>query len=497
LSRNGFQFDNLIKAGVQYLSRQEEQTAREALIREQARNIPDMTIQPEDAVLITHIRESVQAWLATPCAQREEYLNIPGVAQGVPATLSRAQVRLTHQIVRAEFNGLHTQGMGHFVRITAPTSEQQQSAALIAIQNREQTISNAIGFRWIVEGLIGGNIGGIPDEYLTAGLSQIDMRGQTPKAAVAKLQEKLRKRKRVVVGHNCFADLVYFYNCFIGDLPESVGTFNEAIRELFPLVLDTKHIASFSTKPRERDRTSLAEVHDTLRNEERPLLQIPAEHNSYESTNSYHEAGYDSFLTAKIAILLSAKMEREGEYKKKIGFPEYSELLPAFDVDDDGYITANSSAQHSRASSIHNVDTFSEEVQTPTTAIKTTFDAISKAWSIASGLSSNSTPEVVAVKNSSPSQREKHEVDKLKHQMANTNIYSVLEDDVAKMPSKEDDLMSFSSESDNDDMPSKGVNMYDKIKNGELMPRWGSEFSTIFGNVLQVNSSKDRVNKLQ
>jgi len=37
-------------------------------------------------------------------------------------------------------------------------------------------------------------------------------------------------------------------------------------------------------------------------------------HNKYESTQAFHEAGYDSYLTARIMILLSAKLEAAGTY---------------------------------------------------------------------------------------------------------------------------------------------------------------------------------------
>lgn len=42
-------------------------------------------------------------------------------------------------------------------------------------------------------------------------------------------------RKIVLVGHNCFMDLLYLYNCFIGKLPENVEKFAELMSSSFPM----------------------------------------------------------------------------------------------------------------------------------------------------------------------------------------------------------------------------------------------------------------------
>lgn len=482
LSRNGFQFDTPIKAGVHYLSRKEEQIIRARMINEltSKSTIPDMEFQPEDQALIDHIRGSVREWLAQPPTTREEFLNIPSEAAGVPHTLNRYQVRLTHQVVRNEFVGLQTTGMGHFVRITSPSEKEKISAQVAIAQDREKMISQAVGFRWIIEALVGGNIGGMPEEYLAANL-QVDQ-GQSLEQFVAKLQEKLRKRKRVVIGHNCFTDLVYLYQCFIGDLPDALEDFVEEIHALFPVIMDTKHIASLGSK--RWGNTSLEDVEKELRAEQYPIIETPPEYTAYTGVSSYHEAGYDSLLTANIAIRLSAKMEREEKYQEKIKSDGFESMQPAFDADDPGYITAS----HSRASSVDNLD-LTEEVKTPTTAIKTSFDPSVKFPAI--------KPDVVAVKESAGLRKDKNEVKKLKKQLANTNIYSILESDTeTKMPGQEDDLISF-SDSDDEELAPQGLHILAKVKKGELIPRWNAEFWKLFGNKLQVNGSKEGVCKLR
>ena len=58
------------------------------------------------------------------------------------------------------------------------------------------------------------------------------------------LRKSLRVHKTVLVGHNLFLDLINFYRCFFGTLPDTVEEFQTKIHELFPLVIDTKYMAS-------------------------------------------------------------------------------------------------------------------------------------------------------------------------------------------------------------------------------------------------------------
>jgi poly(A)-specific ribonuclease len=56
--------------------------------------------------------------------------------------------------------------------------------------------------------------------------------------------ERLKTRQPVLVGHNMFTDLVYFYRSFVGPLPDTIEQFCGAIHELFPRIVDTKYLAT-------------------------------------------------------------------------------------------------------------------------------------------------------------------------------------------------------------------------------------------------------------
>ncbi|KAK5256862.1 hypothetical protein LTR40_009965, partial [Exophiala xenobiotica] len=160
LIRNGFNIERPFSDGVHYLSREEEQQVRQKLSEDDKvkSNLPDMILKDEDSVLVDHIKQSVNEWQSLPTEQQENYLNIPAedAKDPIPSELSRYQVRLTHQIVRSEWPKLKTRGMGHFVQITKPTDEQQATYRDMRAQNREREIAHAVGFRWVIEAIMGG-----------------------------------------------------------------------------------------------------------------------------------------------------------------------------------------------------------------------------------------------------------------------------------------------------------------------------------------------------
>jgi poly(A)-specific ribonuclease len=48
---------------------------------------------------------------------------------------------------------------------------------------------------------------------------------------------------KVLVGHNCFLDLMFIYSQFIDVLPQTHQVFIQKVHELFPQIYDTKLMA--------------------------------------------------------------------------------------------------------------------------------------------------------------------------------------------------------------------------------------------------------------
>ena len=527
LREHGFRFDLPITHGVPYLSRTEETQARETMSQADAANaaIPNMTPKDGDLPLLTHIREVITKWQSKPKEEQEEYLNIPSEANdpSVPQTLNRYQVRLTHQIVRNEFPGLKTHGMGHFVQITNPTNEMLQSQHAILERQREHEISKAIGFRWLLEAIMGGDLSNMPAEYLSIGDVIDESSSVTPtwsQEDLQELQEKLRARRKIIVGHNCFTDLVNLYKCFIGDLPEKLEDFQDVVHALFPAVIDTKHVASFGG--RAYGDTSLGNVYQNVIVEPLPKFEVDSSFDRYENVESYHEAGYDSLQTAKVLIKLSSQMERDQKLKdEKTGSETAGH---GFGVGDD-YVTAPEShsedgtAPHSLAQTITNV------ITSPVTAMKNLLLSDSslsaepksagmlstqaQAGSVVSNseISSSAAFSLVAVKQKAQSSASSTtaEVTKVRSRFSSDSVYNVLNAD--KADSDDDtksDLLQWSDEEERkkdkgEKKRLKKLSQHNRVETmvekGELMPRWdgATGFWRFFGNNLQVNGTVENV----
>ncbi|RMZ89603.1 hypothetical protein DV736_g3164, partial [Chaetothyriales sp. CBS 134916] len=471
LARNGFKFDEPINSGVPYLSRSEEQLARRNMISEEESHgkIGDMDLKAEDDVLVQHIRSELQRWQAQAKEGQEEFVNIPGSegpgALGIPPKLNRYQVRLTHQIVRNEYPGLKTVGMGHFVQVTNPTEEQQASQKLAVAEARESEITKAIGLRWLIEGIAGGSILDLPGEYLVAGLSRVKRNDLSPRDYLHCLQEKLRSRRRILVGHNCLTDFVNLYKCFFGPLPATVDGFASAIHDLFPGVIDTKVLASFSAKA--WANTSLEEVELDLKRQESPKIHVPAEYDRYAYTSKYHEAGYDSLLTARVAIKLSAKLEREHEYVDRAEESGSQGGMQGFGDNEDEFYDARTWCGHEDPVGVERPA--SRVVVTPVEEDETRQNVSSTA--------------VAELEPSLPPSTQ-DDVPPIKSRLATINIYDALGTDEALQVDQT--------------APSHQPDEVVGRPKQDMMPAWdNSKFWAVFGNKLQVNGSKEGVCKLE
>jgi poly(A)-specific ribonuclease len=521
LHDNGFRFDLPITHGVPYLSRKEEVEARINMRDADTINaaLPNMPSKKEDLPLLAHIREVITKWQSKPKDQQDEYLNIPYEANdpAVPQTLDRYQIRLTHQTVRIEFPGLKTHGMGHFVQITNPTSEQLESQQSILERQREREISKAIGFRWLMEAIMGGDISNMPEEYFMTG-EAVDGKISTAPTEddLPKLQEKLKARRKIIVGHNCFTDLVNLYKCFIGTLPEKLEDFQENVHGLFPAIIDTKHIASFGGKA--YGDTSLTNVYANTNKEPFPRIEVDTAFDRYDYVESYHEAGYDSLQTAKILIKLSSQMERDNKLKDEKTNAE--SVGHEFGIGE-GYVTAPESQSDGSQQAESLTQTISNVVTSPVTAMKNLllsnsspsaepksagmFSNEAQAGSVVSSSESSSeaASPVVAVKQSQSWSNSSTKVERVKSKFSSNSIYDVLEAEEAESDEENNLLMWSDDEERKKNKKEKKRlkklaqqdRMESMIQKGELMPRWDGAkgFWRFFGNKLQVNGTVEGV----
>lgn len=156
-----------------------------------------------------------------------------------------------------------------------------------------------IGLRWVFDALSNQDLDGIePRWFCTLFNEHPDYIEELMSVSeqLHHVKQKLATKEHVIVGHNLFTDLMFFYNTFHETLPISVIDFQEAIHDLFPTVFDTKFLASYglgSMKP----NSNLKDLLAPFKTIHKPLILLHEEHTAYSSgDNKAHEAGFDSKL---------------------------------------------------------------------------------------------------------------------------------------------------------------------------------------------------------
>lgn len=118
------------------------------------------------------------------------------------------------------------------------------------------------------------------------------------------LVHRAQRNKLVWIGHNILHDLCFLHTTFIGELPKTIGLFNERIHQLFPRMLDTKVMTATMTDADAVDET-LESLFTLFKLQDYPYTRtsIGWGYNvrQQSSQQAAHEAGFDSKQPPEVA----------------------------------------------------------------------------------------------------------------------------------------------------------------------------------------------------
>lgn len=197
--------------------------------------------------------------------------------------LNGFQKRLVHQLVRAEFQNIVSLSKQDFIQLVPFDQEREDAQLQRKIAWFEINLARQVGMRWLAEAICPGVDKVLPKERVppfasgnltalaTTTYPYMDMTDEDREAHVlrfAELCKTLKEKQTVLVGHNLFLDLIYFYTFFFGPLPDRVEDFQKTIAQLFPLVFDTKYLADKINDNSPLYKSSLQEI-------DRELSKLP------------------------------------------------------------------------------------------------------------------------------------------------------------------------------------------------------------------------------
>ncbi|KAJ9666986.1 hypothetical protein H2201_002819 [Coniosporium apollinis] len=320
LVSHGFDMGTPFHSGVGYLSREEAKKAKEIANEKLTKSdIADIQLKEDDLLSLAFmkkVRGELDAWIKG--GMSKNCLNITSSKSVDPLfpELNSFERRLVHQLVRAEYPEFITLSKPAGVQIKPLDVEREEAYRKRKKKAASLKIAERTAFRWVIEALCGGSLHRIQLEWFarnpeTGEAKYFDIDDYS--ARFERARSGLEQRRPVLVGHNVFTDLVNIYKCFIGELPETVEDFAKKVHELFPMVVDTKYMATHDCGGI-NPKSSLEEIEEQLRLREKPRIETHARFTKYATAEATHEAGYDSCLTALVMILLSAKLEAAGTY---------------------------------------------------------------------------------------------------------------------------------------------------------------------------------------
>ncbi|KAI9726640.1 MAG: hypothetical protein M1828_001007 [Chrysothrix sp. TS-e1954] len=498
LRYHGYSVEASFERGVPYMNRTESETVTKlAAARWDKADIPDIPLEDnaEALTFMSRARTEIKQWQKT----KEPYINfynVAGVASAdsaEPSPLSRFEKRLTHQLVRSEFPELQTFSRTDFVSVQ-PRDDKEQKDIRDALKSRlSQAISRQTGFRWIAEALAGGDLSGIDPNACSRRIDgEVDP--LNPKALsrrIAELQDRAKARKKVLIGHNCLLDMVYFYNAFYGALPDTVEEFQEAIHAIFPLILDTKYLSTQGSDYYKFRSSQLWQLDQAMEDDKlsSPTMQLPSDQNQYRDNKNFHEAGFDSFVTARVFLKLAAKLlTRENgngtRYSKHKIDDKAAAILPAARNATNAVHTSAQGDSPNGQTDLDSVSTFNPEVQ-------------------------NETASAVAVKSRKKKSRKGGKAVQPSNVIGSRTFFSPNMFDNLRGVT-EDDIEGDTAESTENQAPSSDrsysntVNVMsskvrdlkledDKQQSPNMLEPWDSEFWSLYGNKLRVFGTVEEV----
>ncbi|CAL8580912.1 hypothetical protein XPA_006628 [Xanthoria parietina] len=447
LYRHNFCLEDSLSSGVYYLSRAEEAEERqiEAQLRDKDEG-PSVQLEADDTVsweFMHRVQHEVMTWKRRP-TKASEFLNIAPIGHGLPPYLDRGlnsfQRLLVHQYVRTEHPDLTTTSRQGFIQITVRDQRQQDAEKQYRTKIFEERVARQVGLRWLIEAMHGGDLSAIdPASFAPANGTKKD-------AVISKFNDvrnQLQGHSTVLVGHNLFLDLIYLYACFFGPLPDQVEDFQRIIHDLFPRIIDTKYLATHDNP--DMAALNLEQLDRILHPQAQPVIELHPGHTKYAvDSDSTHEAGFDSFMTARLLLRSSVFIEASGRYIDELPSPvEVAFFTPPEGEGDDLIDFKDASAQLEVIGK-----TSSESSSPPSSGVattRTTFSHVTK-FDLLGDLSDEVDPFTLRPRTPSAEVKSKAEPE---------------------------------PEIDNE--------------TGRRLPAWESDFWKVYGNKLQVNGTMEGV----
>ena len=295
LTEHGFDFNKAFKEGIPFITAREEQIIKSnsAFYRPDAGSNSTSTstqerivLKDEEKAFVGQVLDQIGAWMEAVKAGKIDELSalqagncsFTDVAIDLPPLNSYQRLIFYQQIPLKYGDALQiVKKNGNVLSIRLAEADPERRAAAFAEEKAQfdRVLAEQVGFRQVMDALSAA---------------------QVP-----------------IVGHNCLVDLLHFYNKFVdSQFPSSVSDFKAALLKQFPRIFDTKFLAKRAelTDNSLGDLTawsqSLPELSFFHSSKESKSKKNKKSGTEAESTDAFHDAGFDSICTGRAFLSLLA-----------------------------------------------------------------------------------------------------------------------------------------------------------------------------------------------
>ena len=286
-ARTGFDMGVALESGARYLSRAEESAARariENKAMSEAEALPDIVLDAshaDDRAFVDRVRDEVHDWLGlrkcdecrpASCfrvvSRTRRWKEVGPLGVSRDERLGARERRLVCQMLRDLFPGVVARKIaGGSLLVGVRGVEGEEGAARERrVWLGRRKVGRGVGMRWVVEALVGGQ--------RLRGIRVDDLPGD-PKENAARLEEVVRllaEKRPVLVGHGLFEDVIYLCENFLWELPATVDEFAGMVGDVWPMVVDTRYMASQWFTADGAEAASLRQVEEALCEQEEPII---------------------------------------------------------------------------------------------------------------------------------------------------------------------------------------------------------------------------------
>lgn len=273
LSENGFDFNKLFREGLSYCGELEEERLRAELRdrqdqRDAALEGKDDENDEKDSLNMVLVPLQEEKLMSEITERIEHFLK----SEDKDFTITNCngfQRKLVYQLIESKYK--------HSISTSSVTLENNYKAIMV---ERKRTKEQELELE--AERVAREN----EELELAVGLSLV-------------LQE-LSRAKKLIVGHNMLLDLLFVIRQFFRPLPPNFHEFKKIVRELFPLLLDTKYLCTNGELKVHVYSSVLGQVFDAVNKEPFKLPKVTCTLKGHEYSPhemKQHDAGYDAYLT--------------------------------------------------------------------------------------------------------------------------------------------------------------------------------------------------------